>query len=335
MRASRLLSVLLLLQSRGRMTATELAGELEVSVRTIHRDIEALSGSGVPVYAERGVAGGFRLLDGYSTKLTGLTEDEARSLLLSGIPGAATELGLGQVLTAAELKLSAALPAALRGRTEAMRERFLLDHRAWFRIAEEVPHLIEIAGAVWEQRRIHVRYQRWGQHLVSRTLNPLGLVLKAGSWYLVALARGSQPRMYRVSRVHRPRLLDERFDRPAGFDLREYWYGREAELRERLHSGYAVVRLRQDALRLLRVTSPMPLRDEEVVSLGTEPDGRVTVRLPIESHDHALAQFLQLGAGCEVLEPEELRARMRAELVEMGQLYQGDDPTTTLHAKPS
>ncbi len=335
MRAGRLLSVLLLLQSRGRMTATELAEELEVSVRTIHRDIEALSGSGVPVYAERGAAGGFRLLDGYSTKLTGLTEAEARSLLFSGIPGAATELGLGQVLAAAELKVSAALPGGLRTRADQVRQRFLLDQRAWFRTSEEVPHLIEIADAVWAQHRIRVRYRRWDGSIVTRTLRPLGLVLKAGVWYLIALARHGEPRMYRVSRVHRVHTLEQSFDRPEDFDLREYWFARDEELRSRLYQGYAVVRLSARARRMLHLLSAIPLGEHQLSTLLAEPDGWTTVRLPIESHEHAVAQFLQLGAGCEILEPVELRERVIAELAAMGQVYGAGEAPTTLSRRPS
>lgn len=321
MRASRLLSTLLLLQSRGRMTAGELATELEVSVRTVYRDLDALSAAGVPVYADRGVTGGFQLVDGYSTKLTGLTETEARSLLFTGIPGAATELGLGEVLAAAELKLSAALPVGLRSRADQVRDRFLLDQRGWFRTADDVPHLVDIASAVWDQHRIRIRYQRWGGDTVTRTLNPLGLVLKAGVWYLIAIARRGDPRMYRVSRVRALRSLGEPFDRPADFDLRTYWSARDDALRARLYQGHAVVRLSPRARRMLYLLTSIPLSDNDITALQAHSDGWVTVRLPVESVEHALAQFLQFGAGCEILEPAELRDRARAELAAMHHLY--------------
>src|SRR5438034_2717540 len=207
MRASRLVNLLLLLQTRGRLTAAELSEELEVSVRTIYRDVDALSEAGVPIYAERGPGGGVRLVDGYRTRLTGLTPDEAESLFLVGMPGPAAELGLGTVLAAAQLKLLAALPPELRSRAGRVRERFHLDAPGWFREADQPPHLAAIADAVWNQHRIRIRYDRWEAHAggarlndVTRTLEPLGLVLKSGVWYLVAHADG-QLRTYRVSRV--------------------------------------------------------------------------------------------------------------------------------------
>lgn len=335
MRASRLLSVLLLLQSRGRMTAGELATELEVSVRTIYRDVESLSEAGVPVYADRGTTGGFQLLDGYSTKLTGLTESEAQSLLFSGIPGAATELGLGEVLAAARLKLDAALPVGLRSRAEDMRARFLLDPQGWFRTAEDVPHLVAIAAAVWESRRIRLRYRRWGGDVVQRTLNPLGLVLKAGTWYLVAAARSGAPRMYRVSRVQRFTQLPQEFERPADFDLEGFWSTRESALTERLYSDEAVVRLSPRARNMLWLLGSTVFYAAQRSDAVAGDDGWVTLRLPIESHEHAVAAFLQLGAGAEILSPASLRDRVHAEIVAMGQLYGPAGRPTTLHGAPS
>lgn len=188
MRASRLLSLLLLLQTRGRMTAGELAEELEVSVRTVYRDVEALSAAGVPVYADRGPAGGYRLLDGFRTRLNGLTADEAASLFLAGLPGPAAELGLGEVAAAAELKLLAALPPEPRSQARRMRERFHLDVPGWYQDAGESRFLAEVADAVWDQRPLRITYQRWGRTVVERVVHPHGLVLKAGTWYLVARA---------------------------------------------------------------------------------------------------------------------------------------------------
>ncbi len=206
MRASRLVTLLLLLQTRGRLTAAELAGELEVSVRTVHRDVEALSQAGVPIYAERGPHGGIRLVDGYRTRLTGMTPEEVEALFLSGIPGPAAELGLGTVVTAARLKVLASLPPELRTRASRLVERFHLDASGWFQAGEPVPQLGTLSEAVWETRRVEVDYER-GDRRVTRLLEPLGLVLKAGVWYLVAAADG-QVRTYRVSRVTAARPLD-------------------------------------------------------------------------------------------------------------------------------
>ncbi|MGW6686330.1 helix-turn-helix transcriptional regulator [Streptomyces sp. NPDC054961] len=193
MRADRVLSLLLLLQNRGRMTAPELAAELEVSVRTVYRDVEALGACGVPVHADRGPAGGFRLMDGYRTRLTGLTDAQAGSLFLAGVPGPAQDLGLGADLAAAQLKLQAALPADLAARARQLQQCFHLDATAWFRDADPVPYLARIAQAVWDQRILRADYRRWGGP-VRRELWPLGLVLKGGIWYLVArTARSAGP----------------------------------------------------------------------------------------------------------------------------------------------
>ncbi|MER6052653.1 WYL domain-containing protein, partial [Streptomyces sp. NPDC001793] len=230
MRADRLLALLLLLQNRGRMTAGELAAELEVSVRTVYRDIEALGASGVPVRTDRGPDGGYRLMDGYRTRLTGLTDAEAGALFLAGAPGPARDLGLGAVLATAQLKVQAALPAELAERTRRIQDRFHLDAPAWFRDADPVDHLAPIARAVWEQRVLRTHYRRWRGE-VHRELRPLGIVLKGGIWYLVAQV-DEAVRTYRIARFLAVDLTDEGFARPAGFDLAAYW----AESARRLES---------------------------------------------------------------------------------------------------
>ena len=187
MRASRLVSILLLLQGRGKLTARQLADALEVSVRTIYRDVESLNAAGVPVYGDAGPDGGYQLLDGYRTRLDGLTAGEAEALRLAGMPRAAAELGLGTVLATAQLKVQAALPAELRARAARIGERFLLDAPGWYHDGDQSPYLAAVADAVWNQRRIEVRYRRWTAPTdVSRTLDPHGIVLKGGKWYLVA-----------------------------------------------------------------------------------------------------------------------------------------------------
>lgn len=330
MRASRLLSMLLLLQSRGHMTAPELAGALDVSVRTVYRDVEALSLAGVPVYADRGPAGGYQLLDGYRTRLTGLTSDEAESLFLAGIPGPAAELGLGAVLAAAQLKLLAALPPELRTRAGRIRERFYLDAPAWFQDAEQTPYLEVIADAAWNQRRVRVRYYRWTGE-VTRTLEPLGLVLKAGIWYLVAHAIDSgkadvdvadQMRMYRISRIQELDVLREHFERPEGFDLAEYWQVASQRFESTVYPAKAVVRLAPRALdRLCGMLSAAVMQSVRE-SLGTsDKDGWAQVALPIESIEDAEEILLRLGGDAEALAPAELRERMAQAAHALSRLY--------------
>ncbi|WP_199433899.1 helix-turn-helix transcriptional regulator [Qaidamihabitans albus] len=320
MRASRLLSVLLLLQNRGRMTADELAGELEVSVRTVYRDIEALSAAGVPVYADRGRTGGYQLVAGYRTRLTGLSEEEAQALALAGLPVAAAELGLGTVLTAAQLKLYAALPEELRTRAGRVAERFHLDVPGWHRGIESLPQLAPVAEAVWQERRIRVRYRRWDDSAVERVLEPLGLVLKAGTWYLAARCDGTE-RTYRVSRIDELEQA-EPFVRPEGFDLAGYWREWSERFERRLYPRTALVRLSplgRDLVpfylgavgaRALRETTDEP-----------DEDGWLLVELPVEQGAPALGELLHFGPELQVLEPAELREQVAGAVTRMGALY--------------
>ncbi|HKX06887.1 MAG TPA: WYL domain-containing protein, partial [Stellaceae bacterium] len=249
MRASRLLAILMLLQTRGRMTAEVLAAEFEVSIRTIYRDIDQLSAANVPVYADRGPNGGFALLEGYRTQLTGMTPAEAETLFLAGLPGPAAELGLGGVLAAAQLKLTAALPERARASARRVAERVHLDPVGWFRSAEEARFLPAITQALLEERGLDVRY-KMGAGSVKRRLKPLGLVLKAGIWYLVAQV-GEQTRTYRVSQMLETTLGDERFTRPRGFDLAAAWSTAAQAYERGLYHGKAVLRLSPAGLRRL------------------------------------------------------------------------------------
>jgi predicted DNA-binding transcriptional regulator YafY len=305
MRADRLLCLLLLLQNRGRMTAPELATELEVSVRTVYRDIEALSASGIPVRADRGPAGGYRLMDGYRTRLTGLTDAEADALFFAGAPGPARQLGLGAVLATAQLKLQAALPAELAERTRRVQDLFHLDAPAWFRDTDPVPCLEQITQAVWRQRVLRTHYRRWGGE-VHRELRPLGIVLKGGIWYLVALA-DEAVRTYRMSRFLAVHTTEEVFDRPAGFDLAAYWEESSRRLEAALHQGTARLRISPRARKLLP-TQFGAAGTRALESAGPpDPDGWVQVEMPVESQAVAVSDLLRLGTEAEVLDPPELR----------------------------
>ncbi|MEU1282514.1 YafY family protein [Streptomyces sp. NPDC005805] len=297
MRAGRLVTLLLLLQNRGRMTAQQLAEELEVSVRTVYRDVEALGAAGVPLYGAAGHAGGYRLVGGYRTRLTGLTAEEAQAAFLAALPGAADDLGLGGALATARLKLRAALPAELREHAGRIQERFLLDAPGWYGDADRTPHLAAVAAAVWERRAVLLRYRRWrAPEEIERRVEPYGLVLKAGRWYVVA-GGATGVRTYRVDQILGVRTLEE-FTPPDGFDLAAYWTGYLAGFRARLHTGEALVRLTPEGARRLGVTPA--------------GEGWTEARVPIESVDHTHGEFLRLGAEIEVLAPAELRDRIAA-----------------------
>ena len=312
-KSSRLVSILLLLQTRGRMTAADLAEELDVSVRTVYRDVEALSAAGVPLYGDAGHAGGYRLLDGYRTRLTGFTEGEAEALFLAGVPGPAAELGLGPVLAAAQLKVRAALPRELREHADRISGRFHLDAPGWYADADDTPYLPAVADAVWNARVLHVLYRRWREPTdVRRRLEPYGLVLKAGRWYVVA---GPGPRTFRVDQILELTSTDEEFSRPETFDLAAYWAAYQRDFHDRLHRAEAVIRVAPGT----RLTGPAA---QAMESNGlTEQDGWTQTIVPIESVDQAHDEFLRLGAAIEVLEPAELRDRIARTVAELARLY--------------
>ena len=315
MRSSRLVSILMLLQARPRMTARELADELDVSLRTVYRDVEALSAAGVPVYAEQGRAGGYRLVDGYRTRLTGLTEDEALSLFMVGLPGPAAALGLGEEAASAERKLLAALGPTQRVRAGRLRDRFRLDVSAWYHAAEEPPHLAALAEAVLDDRVVDVVYRRWeAPREVERRLAPYGLVLKGGTWYLAAACDGpdSPVRTYRVSHLLRLTPTAERFERPADFRLGPWWASHLADFDERRLSRVAVVRLSPGLVRRLPDLSDAALR-EAVVGVAPDTDGWTTVDLPVEHDEVAARQLLPHAADLEVVSPASLRGLVVAQ----------------------
>jgi predicted DNA-binding transcriptional regulator YafY len=309
MRASRLLSILTTLQARGQVTAPELAEACEVSVRTIYRDIDALAAAGIPVYADRGAEGGYRLLDGYRVRLNGLSPPEAEALFLAALPGPAAALGLDAAMMAAQNKLIAALPANLRQRAGRMQERFHLDAPGWFREAEEPKHLRTITGALLRETFIRIRYQSWRAEK-QRRVAPLGLVLKGGSWYLAGQVDGSV-RTYRVARILDCTALDERFDRPADFDLAAYWQAATLRLEAELHPNVATVRLSPLGIKLLDVLSQPYVRARTRLEETTDATGWRIASIPVgKTSWHAAAELLRLGAEAEVLEPAGLRDKM-------------------------
>jgi predicted DNA-binding transcriptional regulator YafY len=320
MRSDRLLSLLLLLQGHGRLPARELAARLEVSERTIHRDVEALSGAGVPVYAERGRRGGVALLPGYRTDVSGLTGPEAQALFIFAGRGTLADLGLERDLRGALRKLMAALPVPQRPGAIQAQERVLVEPRGWMRRAEELPHLATVQQAVWNDRRLRIGYQRAGVTEVSTlTLDPYGLVSKAGTWYLVGAPDNAEARLYRVSRMTAAEVLDEPATRPPGLDLEAMW----EELRRGVEERGAAypVRLRVRAERaemLLRLAASQVMAPPRRHALSA---GWETVELDFVAAGAARGTLLSFAADVEVLEPGELRAALGEAGAALAELY--------------
>ncbi len=307
MRSSRLLSILLRLQAEGRVAARTLARAHEVSVRTIYRDIDALSAAGVPVFAEKGRAGGFQLLGGYRTRLTGLDRPEAESLFLAGIPCAAAQLGMGPALERVRLKLLASLPEAFVRDAQRVSARFHADPVAWFQGPDEPRLLPELALAVWNGRWLRMRYESW-KGVVERRVAPLGLVLKAGVWYLVA-APGSDARTYRVGSILELEVEDAAAPLPKRFVLAEHWQRFARDYEARMQAQQARVRARTDCLRPLARLGQLVAR--AVAAAGpADRDGWHVLTIPIESVEAAAGDLLRLGPSVEVLGPPALRAEV-------------------------
>jgi predicted DNA-binding transcriptional regulator YafY len=315
MRASRLVSLLLLLQTRGQLTAAELAKRLEVSERTIQRDAEALAAAGVPIEALRGPAGGYRLAGGYRTRLTGLTSEEAEALFV----GPAAELGLGRVFADARLKVLAALPPELQERAERSVRLFHLDTRGWFRGEDKTPHLPTLAAAVWRGHRLSARY-REGPKTVRRTLDPLGLVLKAGAWYLVA-RRSAGMRVYRVSRFVSARVREDGFERPPGFDLATFWEEWSTAFERNRPQFDVRLRTTRVALPFLRPLVHPDGRAANDDARGGPPRALVELTVPFEQLETAYRELLTFGSDVEVIDPPALRDRLLGAAEEVVALY--------------
>lgn len=314
MRADRLLSLLLLLQSRGKLTAEELANELEVSVRTIYRDLDALSAAGVPVYADRGPGGGCMLLDNYQTKLTGLREDEVRALFMAGAPTALAELGFGAELKTAMLKLLAALPSERQADERWVRQRVLLDWERWPQAAgssgldASAPeaHLQTIQQAVWCDHRLRIQYRRetsFYRRQFARLVDPYGLVAKAGEWFLVC-ATGERLRVYAVRELTSVEATGEPFVRAPEFDLSAFW--QQWQQQRGAEQGSCLVQVRVSPA--MAAELPLHLGKAVRVQPSALADGQwQTVELQFDSFEEARTKLLGLGAGVEVETPLALR----------------------------
>ncbi|MFZ5814433.1 MAG: helix-turn-helix transcriptional regulator [Bacillota bacterium] len=320
MRADRLLSILLLLQVHRRMTAGELARRLEVSERTIHRDMEALSAAGVPVYAERGSGGGWALPEGYETNLTGMTPAEVASFFVKPLR-VLSDLGLDRASEAAMVKLIASLPPVVRRDAEHARRRFLVDTASWRGGGDPVPCLPIIQVAVWQDRKLKIRYEKGDGTLSERVVDPLGLVAKGTTWYLVAL--DGQVKSFRLSRVREAEVLELPAARPDSFDLAAYWEQSKSEFVTALPQYQATVRVNPAILRRMRFSERFA-RIERVEP--PDPTGWQRVQIRFETEEEACGYALSFGPDLEVLEPPALRERVVAAARALLSQYEANSP---------
>ncbi|ATL30656.1 helix-turn-helix transcriptional regulator [Streptomyces formicae] len=317
MKSDRLLSILLLLQTRGRVPAHELAERLEVSVRTIYRDVEALSASGVPVYAERGRHGGIELLAGFRTDVTGLTADESRALFILAAEGTHAALGLDAALGSALRKVMAALPEPHRPAAELTSRRILVDASRWMRGPGPVVDLETLQDAVFADRRLRLRYRHGGEaEPRTYTVDPYGLVSKAGVWYLVADRRG-EPRLFRADRVRSATLTDAPVRRRPGVDLADVWAALKRQVEERPGGIAVTARVRRTRFdQFLRINGN---------TLVEQPDDDgssewITVRLEF-GHPGSTKMLLPFTDHVEVLSPPEIRAELARAAAAVTALY--------------
>ena len=299
-----MMTLLLHLQARGQTSGKDLARLLGVSERTVQRDVEALVAAGVPVCSARGPAGGYRLDGGYRTRLTGVGLDEAGALAFLGLAGPAEQLGLGELLEGARIKVWASLTGQARDRARHVSERFHLDPVRWYGRPEPVPCLPQLAEALWRNRRARIEYVRDGI-AVTREISPLGMVLASGQWYLVA-QREQHRRTYRVSRVRSVELLDEPATRPAAFDLAQSWAQARSELEHESTALEVTVRVQARALPRLRQLLPVHGQDRIPLTCTEQID----LTIPFESENSACAALLSLGKDIEVLQPAAMRERV-------------------------
>jgi predicted DNA-binding transcriptional regulator YafY len=307
MRADRLLAMLMLLQTRGHLTAEELARALEVSERTIYRDVDALTMAGVPIYAEHGQGGGYALLDSYRTTLTGLTEAEVRALFMLSIPEPLAELGVSRELRSALLKVAAALPDARREDASYVRQRIHVDAVGWFQGHEAVPHLLTIQRAVWEDRKLYLRVNiPFAGVNIEAVVDPYGLVAKAGAWYLV-YGVGNVVRARRVAHLIEVRLQTECFARPQDFDLESFWRHWCVEFESNRFLYRVVVRVSPSLISLLPLYFGESVQHALACAGAPDAEGWIMLELPFESLEDARSRLLGLGRAVEVLSPPALR----------------------------
>ncbi len=322
MRADRLLSLLMLLETRGKMTARHLAEELEVSERTIYRDIVALNTSGVPIYTEDGPGGGISLVESYSTNLTGLNSEEVRALAMLNIPEPLVKLGVGRELKAAMLKLSAALPSTSRENETRTRQRIHLDASWWFEPEEPIPHLYTIQQALFQEHNLHLTWREFRTN-VTQVLSPYGLVAKSNTWYLVA-GQQAHIRVLRVSKIIEAHMLEEGFEYPQEFNLPSFWKCWCEDFKKNRPVFMVTARVSSELIaHLPRIFGE---HTEDILAQAGKADelGRIVLTLPFESFESARTRILGLGQAIEVLGPLSLRMSVIDFAHQINKLYESN-----------
>jgi predicted DNA-binding transcriptional regulator YafY len=306
-----------LLQTHGKMSTRELAEQLEVSDRTILRDMEALSMSGVPVYAERGSQGGWLLSEGYRTNLTGMKAEEVASLVIASHPNLLSDLGIQDDYRSAIQKLLASTPDNVRKSTQLVRQKLHIDGAGWHQTSESFPCLKTVQEAVWMERRLLIHYPRDGE-MIARIVCPLGLVAKRSVWYLVALTEEAEYRTFRISRISFAELLEESFDPPDHFSLPFYWEQSTAQLQSNLPRYPATLRIKESLLARLEKD-----RYIRISRVGEQENGWFQVEVEFADIEHGCENVLRYGAGVAVAAPKELREKVIEELEKMVGVYSG------------
>ncbi len=323
MRADRLLSMLLLLQIHGRLTAAELADRLEVSERTIYRDMDALSAAGVPIYAERGPSGGLSLLESYRTTLNGLHQDEVRALFALTVSGLLGDLGIDESSESARLKVLASLPSPLQREAQRVQKRLYLDPAAWFQASDSAPCLDVVQEAVWNDRRLRMKFHTRGGSLIKLVIDPYGMVAKAGVWYVVGASFG-QVRVYRVSRIEEAALAEGTFEWPEDFDLHAFWETWRDSFEASKNRFDVTVRVAPGAAtKLVEYMGEDVYRRLAEAPLTGNPT-RSQINLSFSSLEDAAHQLLGFGPAVEVIAPPELRDYLRFQALRIADLYAGD-----------
>lgn len=316
MKADRMLLILLLLQNEGKLSSRQLAEKLEVSERTITRDMEALSMSGVPVYAERGSHGGWLLSEGYRTNLTGLKANEFISLIVSAHPGLLTDLGIKQQFDIALQKLMTASPASIRRTTELIQQKIHIDGAGWHQANESCPYLTIVQEAVMEECELSIQYKRnQDNEIRSLQIQPVGLVAKRSVWYVVAVNEG-ELRTYRASRIVHAEKLNQFFSYPADFNLAQYWELSLVQFQQKLPRYTATIKMDESLLERLQQN-----RYITVLHTETASNGFLEATIQFATIDHACEMVLSFGARVEVIAPLELRAKIMSEIQAAVSLY--------------